>query len=56
MYRSMAKSLNESNRDDSTKIVAITGAGEKYFTSGYDLKDLIQDYNNRIPAQANGAT
>lgn len=52
----MGKSLLESNRDEATKIVVITGVGEKYFTSGYDLKNLIQDYNNRVPAGANGAT
>ncbi|OXA58901.1 enoyl-CoA delta isomerase 2 [Folsomia candida] len=56
MYRQMGKSLLESNRDEATKIVVITGVGEKYFTSGYDLKNLIQDYNNRVPAGANGAT
>lgn len=56
MYRQMAKSLTESNRDDKTKLVVITGAGDKYFSSGYDLKCLIEDYNNRLPAGANGAT
>jgi enoyl-CoA hydratase/carnithine racemase len=52
----MAQAMTESNSDTKTKIVVITGAGDKSFTSGYDLKCLIEDSRKMVPPAENGAT
>jgi len=40
MYRGITKGLNDASKDDSTKIVVITGSGD-YFSSGNDLNNYM---------------
>ncbi len=39
MYRSLTKAIQESDSDDGTKIIVVTGKGE-YYTAGNDMKDM----------------
>jgi len=56
MYTTMAQYLNDSNDDKDTKIVVITGAGDRSFTSGYDLACLVEDSRTLRKPEENGAT
>jgi len=39
MYRSMTQAIRDSDTDDSTNIIVLTGKGE-YYTAGNDMKDV----------------
>jgi len=41
--REIAKALEDIGKDDSIKVLVITGAGEKTFSAGVEIKDHLPD-------------
>jgi len=52
----LARAMIELDGDDDIRVVVLTGAGERAFTAGLDLKELGADTSNLGAANAEGAS
>jgi enoyl-CoA hydratase len=55
MRASLARAMQELDGDDGIRAVVLTGAGERAFTAGLDLKELGADTSNLGAANAEAA-
>lgn len=55
MRASLGRAMQELDGDDSIRAVILTGAGERAFTAGLDLKELGEDTSNLGAANAEAA-
>ena len=50
MLRELGRAFHESNTDDTTQVLVLTGAGERIFCAGMDLRAFSESDQGRVVA------